>query len=127
MSKTPFIIIHLSIQKKSKNKKAAEKKEKTTEDGGSPDKKQEEEEEDKNRVIYKPSIKDCEHFIMNSMDMVIKSTNMINDLECDLMPFLQKVGQPNFKIDRNFPWIKDALIKLNQLFNDNVSGPIELL
>ena len=31
--------------------------------------------DDKNRVIYKPSIDDCKKFVLNSMDMIIKSTN----------------------------------------------------
>jgi hypothetical protein len=97
MSTTPFIIIHLSIQKKSDKKKDTKKKKEIKE--GEEEVPEEPEEEDKNRVIYKPSIKDCENFIPNSMDMVITSTNHINDLECDLMPFLQKIGYSNFKID----------------------------
>jgi hypothetical protein len=61
------------------------------------------------------------------MDMIITATNHINDLECDLMPFLQKIGYPNFKIDHSFPWIKDATTKLKELFTDNIGEPEELL
>ena len=61
------------------------------------------------------------------MDMVITATNHINDLECDLMPFLQKTGYPNFKIDHQFPWIKDASETLKRLFTENVPEPCALL
>ena len=45
--------------------------------------------------------------------MIIESTNKVNNLECSLMPFLQKEGEPNFKIDSSFPWIQDATVKLD--------------
>ena len=43
------------------------------------------------------------------MDRVISSTNAVNNLETDLMPFLQKKPVTNFKIDHNFPWVRDAM------------------
>jgi hypothetical protein len=49
------------------------------------------------------------------MDMIIESTNSVNNLESDLMPFLQKEGFPNFKINHEFPWIKDASGKLSSM------------
>jgi hypothetical protein len=61
------------------------------------------------------------------MDMIIKSTNSVNDLESDLIPFIYKKGYANFKIDKEFPWIEDASTSLNAMLNDNVSGPLELL
>jgi hypothetical protein len=98
ISKDPYIIIHLSIHKKQK------KKEKEKEKKGSVIKKEnadegenaeeelkteeQEEEEDKNRVIYKPSISECEHFVMSAMEKIVTATNSINSLENDLMPFL---------------------------------------
>jgi uncharacterized protein Smg (DUF494 family) len=72
-------------------------------------------------------MQECRQFVLNSMDMMIKSTNQINDLESDLMPFLQKLGFPNFKINKEFPWIKEALVKLNFMLDQNVGGPNELL
>jgi len=59
--------------------------------------------------------------------MIISSTNNVNNLESDLMPFLQKEGKPNFLIDREFPWIADALKKLNTMVDHNLSGPEKLL
>ena len=88
----PFVIIHLSIKKKDKKKKD-KKKEKKKEGEEEED---ESDEDEKNRVIYKPSIKDCQSFILNSMDMVIKSTNSVHNLEADLMPFLSKDKISNF-------------------------------
>jgi len=51
------------------------------------------------------------------MEMIISSTNNVNNLESDLMPFLQKEGKANFLIDKNFPWISDALTKLNTMID----------
>jgi len=120
----PMIVIHLSIQKKSKSKKADKKAVKEKKEGESGE---EEEDEDKTKVIYKPSIEECKYFVLNSMDMIIKSTNMINDLESDLMPFLQKTGSANFHIDQEFPWIKDATANLLRLISENIQGPNDLL
>ena len=125
----PFIVIHLSIHKKAKKSKDTKKKtdKKIKEEEKEEKKEEDDEEDDKNRVIFNPSLPDCKNFIMNSMEMIIESTNQINDLESDLMPFLQKQGQSNFKIDSNFPWIKEATEKLNSLFTDNSPQPAELL
>ena len=49
---------------------------------------EESDEDEKNRVIFRPSIAECEEFILSSMDKIIKSTNLVNNLESDLMPFL---------------------------------------
>ena len=48
------------------------------------------EEDEKNRVSFKPSLEECEEFVLSSMNMIIQSTNIVNNLESDLMPFLQK-------------------------------------
>jgi hypothetical protein len=95
----PFVVIHLSQKKKDrkkKDKKKADKKkeEKEAEDG----EKEDSDDDDKNRVIYNPSIEDCKNHVLQSMDNVINSTNSVNCLESDLMPFLQKQASPNFKI-----------------------------
>ena len=59
--------------------------------------------------------------------MIISSTNNVNNLESDLMPFLQKEGKSNFLIDESFPWISDAVVKLNTMLDQNLSGAEELL
>jgi len=74
-----------------------------------------EEEEDKNRVIFKPSLQECEDFVVSCMGKIIESSNRVNNLESDLMPFLTKVGIPNFPIDDNFPWITDGVKKLQDM------------
>jgi hypothetical protein len=61
------------------------------------------------------------------MDRVIASTNAVNNLETDLMPFLQKKPVTNFKIDHSFPWISDANAALDELIMANVDGPNKLL
>lgn len=61
------------------------------------------------------------------MDMIIKSTNSVNDLESDLIPFIYKKGYPNFKIDKDFPWIQDATGSLRSMIEDNIAEPLELL
>ena len=136
---TPFIVISLSIKKKSKNAKGKEKKKKEVK---KEDKKEGEaeaaedpeaeasDEDEKNRVTFKPSLAECEEFVLDSMDKIIKSTNKINNLEYDLMPFLKKdsdEGVPNFKIDHEFPWIKAASARLVTMIGNNVGGPNALL
>jgi hypothetical protein len=133
----PYIIIHLGVQKKKskKDKKKPEKKEKKVIEPGKEgeaaenelEAPEEEDDEDKNKIIFKPSIKECQDFVLSSMDMIIKSTNSVNDLESDLIPFIYKKGYPNFKIDKEFPWIQDATGSLNGMIDGNVSGPLELL
>jgi hypothetical protein len=61
------------------------------------------------------------------MDNVINSTNSVNCLESDLMPFLQKSASPNFQISQKFPWVIDANDNLNKMIGENVEGPNELL
>jgi len=91
----PFVIIHLSIKKKEKKKKDKKKKDEKKKDEKAPEgaaaedeKAEESDEDDKNRVIYKPSIEECQEYVLSSMEMVIDSTNSVNGLESDLMPFL---------------------------------------
>jgi len=61
------------------------------------------------------------------MDRVISSTNAVNNLETDLMPFLQKKPVINFPIDHEFSWISDAIVALDDLIMANVDGPNKLL
>jgi hypothetical protein len=122
----PFVIIHLSIKKKEKKKKDKKKEKKKDDkapDGAEEKEAEESEEDDKNRVIYKPSIEECKEYVLSSMEMVIDSTNSVNGLESDLMPFLQKKSNPNFQIDQNFPWIADANAHLSAMIEGNTEGP----
>lgn len=127
----PFVIIHLSIKKKEKKKKDKKKDAKKKDDKSAevPEEveKEDSDEDDKNRVIYKPSIEECHQHVLQSMDSVISSTNSVNSLESDLMPFLQKKASPNFKISQEFPWISDANTDLNKMISENIDGPNELL
>jgi len=128
VNSTPFIVIHLSILKKvKKDAKKKDSKKKEDKDAKPEEGEVVEDDDDKNKITYKPTIEECHGFVINSMDMIIDSTNSVNNLESDLMPFLQKEYFPNFKINREFPWIKEAIIQLNQMINSNVSGPNALL
>ena len=116
VNEVPYIVIHLGIQKKVKvdkkkelKKKEEKKEEKKIEEkpipvvagaegvvtpaegeaaAAAPVEVVEEEDENRNKVIYKPSIEECRSYVLNSMDMIIKSTNCVNDLESDLIPFI---------------------------------------
>jgi hypothetical protein len=96
----PFVVIHLSQKKKDKKKKDKKKgdKKKDEKEAAEDGEKEESDDDDKNKVIYNPSIEDCKKHVLQSMDNVINSTNSVNCLESDLMPFLQKQASPNFKI-----------------------------
>lgn len=87
-------------KKKKDKKKDAKKKEEKEGAVEGEEKPEESDEEDKNRVIYHPSIEDCQKHVLMSMENVINSTNSVNCLESDLMPFLQKSASPNFKISQ---------------------------
>jgi hypothetical protein len=128
----PFIVIHLSVKKKEKKKKdKKKKKDDKTGDVPAEEEKDESDDEDKNRVIYSPSLEDCQSHILNSMDMVIDASNSVNSLEADLMPFLQKKHQANFDIgkedDQGAQWISEAIGHLNKMYDENIGGPNELL
>lgn len=44
------------------------------------------------------------------------------------MPFLQKeVKTPNFAIDENFSWIRDANSMIDEIFDENIKKPLKLL
>jgi len=59
---------------------------------------------------------------------ITKTTNGIYNLENDLMPFLQKeVKTPNFAIDENFSWIRDANSMIDEIFDENIKKPLKLL
>lgn len=59
--------------------------------------------------------------------MIVTSTNKVCNLEDDLMPFLQKERTPNFPIDENFDWCVDANTKIEEIIEENIKGPLELL
>jgi hypothetical protein len=121
INKEPLMVIHLSLQKKAKGKKGDKAKKaapKEVKEGAKEGEVaeaeqvvEEEEEDEKNRVVYSPSIQKCSDFILRSMDWIENSTNKLSVIEVDLMPFLftEKEDRcPNFKIDKQFPWIRDA-------------------
>lgn len=91
MNDVPLVIIHLSIKKKAKvdkKKKKDDKKKEEKDPAAEDEEDQHSDGEDKNRVIFKPTLKECQDFVLKSMDMIIDSTNKVNNLESDLMPFL---------------------------------------
>jgi hypothetical protein len=101
INRTSLVNIHLHIKKKDKKKKVEKKKD--AKKGGKDEPEEAEDEApgkdgeaDANRIIYKPSIQDCEDFIQSSMDRIVETTNKVGNLEADLMPFLQKQFVPNF-------------------------------
>ena len=52
--------------------------------------------------------------------MIIDSTNKVLTLQDDLMPFLEKLNQSNFLLDEEFPWIKDALQQIDNIYQENI-------
>lgn len=104
VNETPCVIIHFSIKRPEKKKGKAKKEEKAKVDSEKQPENADEaqggdDEDDKKKIIYKPSIDECREFILSSMKMIIQSTNKVNSLERDLMPFLEKDEKSNFKID----------------------------
>jgi hypothetical protein len=59
--------------------------------------------------------------------MIIESTNKVCNLEDDLMPFLQKDKKPNFPLNDEFEWIVEAKQSIDNMFEENIKGPMELL
>lgn len=58
---------------------------------------------------------------------LVGATNNINNLENDLMPFLNYTTQSNFPITMDFPWINSAQDQIQAIFDQNITGPMELL
>jgi dynein heavy chain, axonemal len=129
-SPTPMLKINMSV-KKGKDKKPKRK----PIDDTLPEEEQEEERlrraaEDElymNRLEYHPTPKTCLDFMQGALDMIIQSTNKVNDLESDLMKSLQGTSQPNFPIDEKFSWVKDAQAQIEQMFEENIKEPISIL
>lgn len=102
-SPTPMLVISLSYKKPSKDKRPRRK----AIDETLPEEEQEAErlaraEEDEQfmfRLEYSPTLPTCHQFLSSALDMIIKSTNQVTDLESDLMKSLQGVSKPNFPID----------------------------
>ena len=80
-----------------------------------------------NRLEYHPTASTCLTFMQGALDMIIQSTNKVNDLESDLMKSLQGTSQPNFPIDEKFAWVKDAHAQIEQMFEENIKEPISIL
>lgn len=59
--------------------------------------------------------------------MIVNSTNEINNLETNLMPFMKFDDHPNFKITMESPWIVEADQKITQMCEENIVYPTELL
>jgi hypothetical protein len=59
--------------------------------------------------------------------MIVESTNKVNSLEKDLMPFLERPECPNFALTADFPWVVDGKKQLTDMINANVAEPNELL
>jgi hypothetical protein len=126
-----MIVIHLNF-KKPESKQEDKKKKKPTKKGGKDDKEgaagaPEESEDEQNRVNFHPKLEKCQEFLKGALQMIVASTNKVSNLEDDLMPFLQKEKQPNFPITESFPWVVDAIKKIEDMFAENIVGPQELL
>lgn len=96
------------MKDKKKDAKGADKKDKK--------KKKEEEQapsDSLNKVAFSPNLEKCADFLNSALTMIILSTNKISNLEDDLMPFLVKEKTPNFALDENFSWIKNAKENIN--------------
>jgi hypothetical protein len=65
--------------------------------------------------------------MQSALQMIIESTNTVNNLESDLMSSLQQPRSPNFAIDLKFPWMSDAAQKITAMFNENIVEPLEIL
>jgi hypothetical protein len=65
--------------------------------------------------------------MQSALNMIIESTNTVNNLESDLMSSLQQSRRPNFQIDLQFPWMSDATQKITAMFNENIIEPLEIL
>ena len=130
------MVIHLSFKMNANRKKKEEKdKDKGKGKKNKKDKEKEIEKEDEdldpdddqNRIAFNPNFGKLKSFFVSAFKKIIKSTNVVYNLEDDLMPFLQKEKRPNFPIDDQFPWIMDSQSKINEIFEENIEEPQQLL
>lgn len=130
-SPTPMLIISLSYKKPSKDKRPRRR---PIDETLSPEEQDaeraaraKEDEEFMYRLEYHPTPKTCHQFLSSALNMIIDSTNAVNDLENDLMKSLMGVSRPNFPIDQTFPWVTEAQAKITEMFEENIKKPMELL
>jgi dynein heavy chain len=57
-----------------------------------------------------------------------------DELDKEITPIDEETGErigtrkgPNFKIDRDFPWIKEGIDQVKQMIEENIHGPLDLL
>jgi len=120
----PHDIISLSYKKPSKDKRPRRK----AIDETLPEEEQEaeraarakEDEEFMYRLEYNPTPKTCHQFLSSALEMIIKSTNQVTDLESDLMKSLMGVSKPSFPIDAAFPWVTAAQEQITAMFEENI-------
>lgn len=111
-----MIVVHLNFKLPEKEDKKKKKK-----------KEADAEEEEETKVNFFPRLEKVKEFFTNALKSIVTSTNKVINLEDDLMPFLQKEKLPNFPITEDFPWIVDAAAQIDQMFEENIVGPLELL
>lgn len=117
----PMLIIKLYFEK---NKEPADqvKKKKTS-------KKEKEGKSDfqEHNIRYYPSLDKCTDLFKRALKKIVDSTNHINNLETNLMPFMKFDDRPNFPIDMTNPWIVEADKEITQMCQENIVYPTELL
>jgi len=130
-SQTPMLVIHLAYKKPPKDKKPRRKPldENLTEEEREAELKRRalEDEEYMYRLEYNPTPEKCLAFMQGSIEMIVNSTNAVTDLESDLMKSLMGDKKPNFPIDQEFPWCKDAMAKIQSMFDENIKEPLAIL
>lgn len=99
-SVTPLLIVNLSYKRPEKDKRPRRKKIDETLDPealqAELEARAKEDEEYMTKLEYSPSLDQCHQFMQNALNMIIESTNTVNNLESDLMSSLQQPRRPNF-------------------------------
>lgn len=132
--------------KEEKKKKEHDKKRKRDEDKDKP--------VEQNTIEFSPGLDKIKEFLIGGLQMIIASTNKVFNLEDDLMPFIfkeqekreqmekatlgkkddkkddtktEKAKTPNFFLDNRFDWIREANQKIEEIYEENIQGPLKLL
>jgi dynein heavy chain len=78
-------------------------------------------------VVLKPSLSKACKFLTGCFDWISDAANSVNNLECDLVPFMKIQKSPSFHVTPDNPWVVSAKAALVGALEAYSQGPKALL
>ena len=74
-------------------------------------------------INFRPTLKRVEDFFFNAFEEMVRSTQVITNLESDLVPFVSMPQEPCFDVSLDFPWFQEAAASVKNMFDESIEGP----